>query len=309
MNNNSIKKYQWNVKKNEQNKTLLNFIQCHITFELSGRAIKRCIENGFARINNRVETFSSHKLKSEDVISFYFNEEVITPKKQAIEKERILFEDEVLIIYDKPSGVSSSPTESSNINLLFLMKEYLRDKNHSYAALLHRIDKGTSGIVALTKDARQEKFFLEQFKNHTVRKTYFALVDGAVKKTEGKIESFLGIVKKQKGFEQWSEVPEGKGKIAITHYKVIKNFNNASYLELNPLTGRTHQLRVQLSSMGHAILGDTIYGKKYHNFNLPAPRLMLHASEISILHPITNKILTIKSGIPADFQNFLLKLR
>uniref|UniRef100_UPI003F4B0719 RluA family pseudouridine synthase n=1 Tax=Brachyspira catarrhinii TaxID=2528966 RepID=UPI003F4B0719 len=191
---------------------------------------------------------------------------------------KIIYEDDCFIAIDKEAGI-----EVDNNLIEIIKKEYTYIDN---LYLVHRIDKFTSGIVILARDEATKKYFEESFKDKTINKVYHAIVQGKVEKERGTIDISIGIDKKNPNRRIPLSVKEG-GESAITHYKVLKRLNEHTLLELKPLTGRTHQIRVHLSYIGHPIIGDKIYSKNAGIYKMKGFALI--AKEIHFVHPFTKK--------------------
>ncbi|MEI0486798.1 RluA family pseudouridine synthase [Brachyspira intermedia] len=191
---------------------------------------------------------------------------------------KIIYEDDYFIAIDKEAGI-----EVDNNLIEIIKKEYTYIDN---LYLVHRIDKFTSGIVILARDEATKKYFEESFKDKTINKVYHAIVQGKVEKERGTIDISIGIDKKNPNRRIPLSVKEG-GESAITHYKVLKRLNEHTLLELKPLTGRTHQIRVHLSYIGHPIIGDKIYSKNAGIYKMKGFALI--AKEIHFVHPFTKK--------------------
>lgn len=267
---------------NEKGHTLLEFISLHVSS--SKREIKRQIEHNACTLNGQIERVASTRLVSGDTVDWHPQE--LT--KPSFDPDRILFEDDALMIYNKPPGIACDAN-----GILALLKSYGR------FFLVHRLDKETSGVLILAKNAASEKVLLEAFKERKVEKKYIALVYG-LPKQNGVIENSLGKVGAFQGQTRYGSVAEGKGKRAKTSFSVEKFLKRGALVACYPETGRTHQIRIHLSEMGHPILGDYQYGKHL------APRLMLHAYKVSFQH--RGKKLTITAPIPKDFQTEMLKM-
>ncbi|OEJ15130.1 RNA pseudouridine synthase [Brachyspira hampsonii] len=208
---------------------------------------------------------------------------------------KIIYEDDYFIAIDKEAGIEA---DSNLINII--KKEY----NHIDSLyLVHRIDKFTSGILILARDEKTKKYFEESFKNKTINKVYHAIVQGRVKKDNGTIDVSIGIDKKNPNKRIPLSVKDG-GESAVTHYKVLKILNEHTLLELKPLTGRTHQIRVHLSYIGHPIIGDKIYSKNADIYKMKGFALI--AKEVDFVHPITKK--DIKIDIKYN-KEFLIRLK
>ena len=189
--------------------------------------------------------------------------------------------------YNKPSGITSDDVSISN----FLNSIYGK------SILLHRLDKDTSGVLLFAKTLSSAKEIEGLFKQRLIKKTYHALVEGNPKPS-GKIENYLGKLKTYQGQTLFGEVSKDKGLLAITSWKVEKSYNGVSLLLCSPTTGRTHQIRVHLSEMGHPILGDYQYGRHF-SCDYKAKRMMLHASRIQF------KDFNINAPLPVEFKDWL----
>lgn len=273
---------RWRVSKKEAGTRLLQFLRDKCPEAPSVKAIKRALDGKQCTVNGRIETFSSYTLEENDLVTFNG-----VLEEQEL-KVTILHEDGEILVISKPAGMLT--------DLKSLQKK---------AFLVHRLDKETSGVLILAKTKEAQEKMIELFKTRKVRKTYLAVVDGAVEKEEGKIENFLGKKHSYQGQTIYGSVDEKKGQRAITYWKRLAKSKNASVVMCEPYTGRTHQLRVHLSGMGHPILGDVQYGKRFVCGYKPR-RNLLHA--YSIAFAWKGKELKIVAPIPGDFKEALEKL-
>lgn len=202
----------------------------------------------------------------------------------------IIYEDDYFIAVNKEAGI-----ETDNNFIKMIKKEY-NHINNLY--LVHRIDKFTSGIIIIAKDEDTKEYFEKSFKNKTITKIYHAIVQGDVKKENGKIEMSIGIDKKNPNKRIPLSLKEG-GEKAVTYYRVLKRLNEHTLLELKPITGRTHQIRVHLSYIGHSIIGDKIYSKNADIYNMKGFALI--AKEIKFAHHITKKEININIKYNREF--------
>jgi 23S rRNA pseudouridine1911/1915/1917 synthase len=215
---------------------------------------------------------------------------------------RILFEDEDLIVVDKPSGLPAHPTlDPARDNLFAALGRFLSKREGArdpYIGVHQRLDRDTSGIVLFTKSKRVNAAIGELFSKHGLMKMYQALtVPGSVKR-EWTIKNYLGKVGSRSKQARYGAVSSGGG-FAETAFRVIGSYERGIHLEARPKTGRTHQIRVHLSEYGLPILGDDLYGGAH------ADRLMLHAHRLIFPHPITRDEVSIESPPPEDFQQCL----
>lgn len=219
------------------------------------------------------------------------------------------------MVIEKTAGIVVFPEGKSKTNTLadYLIKEYPELKKAGKPpryGIVHRLDKDTSGILLIAKNNSSLSFLQKQFKERKVIKKYLALVAGIVKKDSGKIETLMGRSpknrKKQRVFLEGEPKSENKRR-AITLYKVIDRFKNCTFLEVEPKTGRKHQIRCHLAWIHHPIIGDKLYGfKNQLNFNLK--RHFLHASYLKITLP-TGEEKEFRSNLPSELKNIIKTLR
>jgi RluA family pseudouridine synthase len=289
-------KNKWRVTDKQAGMRLLQFLREHCPEAPSVKAIKRAIDGKLCSVNNRIQLFSSYLLEENDTV--VLNEAAFSEKKETKTfKIPLLYEDNELLILSKPSGLLSDKKA---------IQSYLPEcKGFS---LVHRLDKETSGVLILAKTPEAKKKMIALFKERSICKLYLALVDGVVVKNEGTIDNYLGKKHSYQGQTIYGSVDEKKGQRAITHWKCLKRGKSASVLCCELHTGRTHQLRVHLSSMGHPILGDVQYGKKFL-CGLKPKRNLLHAYSVAFKHPTMGKSIKIVAPIPTDFKEALDTLK
>ena len=222
----------------------------------------------------------------------------------------VIYEDENIVVLSKPPGVLM---HSDNRNEDETIADYLRvqypevagvgDKPDQRPGIVHRLDKDTSGVVVIARNQETFLHLKDLFKQGKVQKTYRTIVHGTPKEKIGEIDATIslkpGTVKRT--------VHKGKmSKEALTHYKVLESLGDYSYIEVYPKTGRTHQIRVHLASIGHPVVGDSLYGKKKDESG--APRQMLHAWMLEIdVGP--GKVFKFQADLPEDFQQMLKTLK
>lgn len=257
----------------------------NISFDFSQKVIR---EKKVKVNNNKIEP--SYKIKAGDEINIFTSLEKRNEKekiKPPISQEKIkkffsfkIFEDNNILVIDKPSGLAvqgRSLKEPSIDDFIYQINK----QNPKYKLfLVHRIDRDTSGILILAKTREAAAFLSECFKNKTIKKTYLALVCGDIKKVNGQIN--IPLIKKVVNKIEKVYPDLTLGKEAISNYKVVKKYDNYCLVELNPITGRTHQLRVHCKEIGHPIVNDFKYGGKKSKIIPDIERLCLHAYSIAI---------------------------
>ena len=207
---------------------------------------------------------------------------------------KIVYEDDWLIVVDKPSGMLVIPTPRGETRTLTaLLNEELDSRGvEANAHPCHRLDRDTSGLIIYAKGKKAQRLMMDEFKERGVKKTYIAFVHGAVKKDFETIEVPIYSRKKR------------RKEAAITRYKVIERKKDYTVLEVEPVTGRTNQIRIHLKEIGHPLVGEDVYAFR-RDFKLRFKRVALHAKVVEFTHPVTKKRLRFDSPLPADMQNFL----
>ena len=248
------------VDENDENKRLDSFLS-EITPDVSRSKIQSLIKNGGVKLNDEAKK-PSYQLKENDKIEFELpQDEEIKIEPQNIPLE-IVYEDENMLVVNKPSGMLTHPTtierENTLVNaLLFKYGENLSNINGEFRrGILHRLDRNTSGLLMIAKNNKAHEFLANQIKEHTITKKYRAVVKGVVEKDEFEIDSPIGRNPNQPHKMAVRE----DGKPSKTIVKILDRFKDATYLELTLVTGRTHQIRVHMKSINHPVYNDTLYG-------------------------------------------------
>lgn len=292
-----MKILSFTVTPSEEGMTLLSFLRSHCDTAPSVKAIKRAIESKCCLINGKIETFSSHPVKKGDKVSL--DPSSFTQKSASLTLQLgILYEDEVMLICNKPAGMVC---ENRIINAA--LPQYKGELK-----LVHRLDKETSGVLIVAKEEAIVERMIPLFRAQEVRKVYLAIVDKLIKKEKGQIDNYLAKKGAYQGQTIYGVADSKKGQHAKTLWKRLKMGKTATLLLAEPVTGRTHQLRVHFSSMGHPILGDLQYGKTFLSRFKPK-RHLLHAYSIRFQHPINGKEIEAIAPIPLDFQEALKELQ
>lgn len=281
--------------------------------ELSRAQIQRLVKNGKILLNDQ-KTKVSYKLKFQDKI---FVELPPKPEKIKILPENIpldiVYEDEDLLIVNKPRGMVTHPGIShysgTLVNaLLYHLKSLSKIGGEDRPGIVHRLDRDTSGVLLVAKNDHIHRLLSKQMKERKIKKKYYAIVYGNIKNDEEVIQTYIGRhpVHRQKMTTFKKEPDNLKARVAITSYKVVKRFKKYTFLEIHLKTGRTHQIRVHLSHIGHPIVGDSVYGKEKNEFGITGQ--LLHAASIGFLHPRTKKCLEFSADLPADMKDVLKSL-
>ena len=274
---------------------------------ISRTYLQKLIRESKVLVNGRARK-SNYKIEVGDFI------EVEIPKPQKLELKAenipisIIFEDDRLIVVDKPAGIVTHPAPGNYsgtlVNALLYHVEKLSESNDGRPGIVHRLDKNTSGVLIVAKDELAHAFLSKQFNKRATDKHYLAVTEGVVQLDNGIIEHPIGrhVRDRKKMAVRFSE-----GKDAITRYKVLERFEDSTLLEIKPETGRTHQIRVHLAYIGHPVVGDVTYGAKKKN--MPIARHALHASRISFLHPTTRERVEFESPLPKDMEGLIAGLK
>lgn len=209
---------------------------------------------------------------------------------------KIIYEDDSLVVVDKPSGMLVIPTPKKETNTLTdLLNKDLDSRGIEVNAYpCHRIDRETSGIIIYAKGKSMQQLMMDEFKKRSVKKVYIAFVQGAVKKP-------FDIIK-----EPIYNKKKNRLESAVTKYRVLERRGDFSILALEPVTGKTNQIRIHLHHIGHPIVGESVYSFR-KDFKLKFKRTALHAQEIEFTHPATKKHLKFTSAMPADMERFIKK--
>jgi RluA family pseudouridine synthase len=209
---------------------------------------------------------------------------------------KILYEDQYLIVVDKPAGLPVLP-DGWEKEAPYLVK--MLEEEFGRIFIVHRLDKITSGVMVFARDADTHRALNSQFENHEAEKTYHAILEGNPKWDEKTAKHPL---RANVGHKHRTMVDNKNGKPSETRFKVIKRYPESALVEAKPMTGRTHQIRVHAYALGHPLVGDSLYGAQGMHMT---PRPMLHAQSLSFIHPATNERIKFTVPHPADFEDAL----
>lgn len=286
--------------------------------QFSRERLKKLISSGHVRATNGAEVRDPKSAVKKDQS---FTVSVPPPEPaEAIAQDiplTVAFEDEYLIVVDKPAGLVVHPAAGNADGTLVNALLHHCAGNLSgiggvaRPGIVHRIDKGTSGLIIAAKTDKAHVGLAKQFADHSIDRIYNAVVNKIVMDPEGKIEG--NLARSSRNRQKMEVVENGRGKHAITHFRRLQALNDATLVECRLETGRTHQVRVHMAHIGHALLGDPFYGRpsKAHRpilENLDFRRQALHAKRLGFIHPVTSEALAFESELPVDIQLLLRAL-
>lgn len=292
------------IDENDENKRLDSYL-AEITPDLSRSKIQSFIKSGAVKINNTIKK-PSYSLKENDKIEFETPEQKsLTIQPQNIPLD-IVYEDENMLVVNKPSGMLTHPTalerENTLVNaLLYKYGENLSDINGEFRrGILHRLDRNTSGLLMIAKNNNAHEFLANQIKGHTLTKKYRAIVKGVIKENEFEINLPIG----RKPNQPHKMMVREDGKQSLTNIRVLKRFKEHTYIELTLITGRTHQIRVHMSHIKHPVYNDTLYGAGQGK--VKTEEQVLQSFYLSFTKPFGNEIIELKIE-PDEKINKVLK--
>ena len=271
------------------------------TQNVSGRLFRRLYKKKHIYVNGKFLR-KNIKLREGDLISLYMEDEIesIVPEKIHID---IVYEDLDLLILNKQPNIVVHPTKSHQTNTLSNgIADYFLGKDiYKKIRFVNRLDMDTTGLLIVAKNSFAHQQMAIQFEKNTVIKKYLTLVDGVVETSEGIIDSPIG----REGEKSIKKVVTSGGQHAITKFIVKERFKNASLLEVQIFTGRSHQIRVHLESIGHPIIGDSLYNKESPYIK----RQALHSYYLKAMHPRTDKPMEFFADLPNDMKDLILLLK
>ena len=314
------------VEENNLVKRLDSFITQQLS-DISRTRVKNLILNGSVKINNKTDYNPSKKISIKDNIDILIPSPTKTDIQPYNYKINVVFEDKDLILINKPPGLVIHPGAGNKDNTLVnALVNYCKENLSTIGGelrpgIVHRLDKDTSGLIVVAKNDKTHIGLSKQFGDHSIKRKYEALIWGTLRPQNGMIRT--NIVRSNKN-RQLMETSYTKGKLAITKYKTLEVFQSLtvpalSLIECKLETGRTHQIRVHLSSKGNTIVGDKTYRKKNKKFKKidlelnsmlqNINRQFLHAKSLGFIHPSNNKEIYFEVPLPEDLLKLIKKLR
>lgn len=290
------------------------------TFDVSWNRARDWIARGKIYKNDEIVGDTGLAVATGDTIALRLHAPKLDPQ-QTLRREHVVYVDRHLVVVRKPSGLLTVPFEESDRDTLERQVRILLEKNKEWSTgsrresvfVVHRLDKGTSGLLLFARTIYAQATLSEQFRDHSILRRYLAIAHGKVK--SGEYRSHL-VKDRGDGIRGSSEAAlsrhirsHGGGKLAITHVEVLEELRQASLIACQLETGRTNQIRIHLSEAGHPIVGETVYMRGYAGPEIPASRLMLHAAELGFLHPKTGDMMTFEDPWPEEFTSLLQRLR
>ena len=276
--------------------------------EQSRSFFQKLIRDGFVIVNHIIVKVN-YRLKTGDVIEIDIPDAVpteIVPENIPLD---ILYEDDDLLIVNKPKGMVVHPAVGHSTGTLVNAIMYHCQGNLSgingeiRPGIVHRIDKDTTGSLIICKNDEAHRNIAEQIKEHSVTRRYVGVVAGTFSEESGTVEGAIG---RHPNDRKRMTINEKNGKPAVTHYRVIQTLKGASFMEFELETGRTHQIRVHMASISHPLLGDTVYGNSKNPYKLQGQAL--HARTIGFIHPTTGEYIEVSAPIPEYMTELVRKL-
>jgi len=315
------------IPKSRLDHFLMDWLPVALGEPISRTQIRALLFGGAVYVNRHRNKDGMSPVFSGATIEVYYDAEKVRSGPARIQNvrfdtDRIVFEDEWLLIVDKPAGIPTQPTvDPFRTNLYGLIQRFLTErdgkpegKENAYVGLHHRLDRDTSGLVLFTKREDANKGVSDLFLAHRIQKTYQCMVWRAPQAKvyqpgdRFKVENFLGRVNAKNENTRFGEVRSG-GDYALTQFRVIEAFRDMYWLEAQPQTGRTHQIRVHCAEVNLPILGDSMYFPENLAPFIAAPRLLLHAYQLEFNHPMIDQPISVTANLPEEFMQVLGTLR
>ncbi|MCB0348964.1 MAG: RluA family pseudouridine synthase [Bdellovibrionales bacterium] len=313
------KQFNFIVTKNDVGQRMDQYVLTRMNedknFQISRKLVKKLIENGDVFLNRHRAKITTISLALNDQISIKVKPNQLKQKELHVEleleeKKHVLYEDASIIVLNKPAGIPTQGTlDPTRDHLFAAVQRFLKSRNpmrENYVGLHHRLDRDTSGVVLMTKKRSVNKDVGDIFKNHEALKEYMAIChkNPTWTKTRWTTKNYLDRSQTQK---MKMEIVNSGGDLAITSFKIVRDYGDYVLVEAKPKTGRMHQIRVHLSSVGMPIIGDSLYTpiEKDKALSFRTPRCLLHAFRLTFPHPVSKKLLSVEAAVPSDFERVL----
>ncbi len=301
-----MQEYEFVIDDNRLNSRLDVFLTDSLP-DFSRSYLKKLIEDSLVTVNGQ-RTKPNYKLKLGDAIEMTAPDPIpLDVKPEPIDLD-IVYEDEWILVIDKPAGMVVHPAPGNYTGTLVnAVLNHCSDLSGiggvERPGIVHRLDKDTSGIIVVAKNDEALQSLAKQFKDRIVKKQYFALAKGVLRNRSGVIDASIG---RHKVNRKKMAVDIGSGREAVTRYEIIEQFDSFAFLKLFPKTGRTHQIRVHLSYIGNPILGDKLYnGTSSHPLLKSLTRQALHAYKLELKHPHSGDSIQFESPLPEDIASLM----
>lgn len=302
-----MEKFVLNVEETDSGIRLDKWLASKKETDMTRTAVQNLIESGGVLVNGKTVS-KNYKQKSGDVLEVTIPDPVELDAKPEDIPLDIVYEDESLLVVNKPKGMVVHPApgnySGTMVNaLMYHCKGRLSGINGVIRpGIVHRIDKNTSGLLIVAKTDTAHNFLAEQIKEHSFTREYELVAEGRFRETEGTVNAPIG---RNPDDRKKMCVIYTNSKNAVTHYSVIEQFEKYAHLKCRLETGRTHQIRVHMSYIGHPVLGDDVYGKPFKGIDGQC----LHAKKIGFIHPVSHEYMEFDSELPEYFKEILRKVR
>ena len=294
-------KIRIDVENLEKSERIDKYLSSKLDDNFSRAKIQKLIDEELILVNDKVVK-SSYKVSNGDVILITDKEDEMSIKPEKMDID-IIYEDDDVMVINKKSGVVVHPAPGNYsgtlVNgLMYLSKDLSHVNGEFRPGIVHRIDKDTSGLLIVAKNDKAHRILAEELKEKKIKRKYIALVSGVINHDVGEIDAPIG---RDPSDRKKMCVTSVNSKDAITHFRVLERYKNASLIECILETGRTHQIRVHMKYINHPVINDPVYGKNNHGeFGQ-----LLHAKEITFTHPTTKKVMTFFCNVQEEFNKIL----
>jgi 23S rRNA pseudouridine1911/1915/1917 synthase len=295
--------YVWSIQEHEAGQRLDRYLVSMLD-NISRTAVQQLILDGSVLVNGRTSKPGYALRAGEEVqVVQLAPKPRISNTRPAMLPLAIVYEDSDLMVVNKAAGMVVHPAhghaDDTLVNALLAYYPDLQGVEGLRPGIVHRLDKDTSGLIIVAKNAHTQVALIEQMRRHEVIKRYLALVEGVVSLDHGSIDAPIG---RDPRHRQQMAITATASKEARTHFRVLERFHRHTLLLLQLETGRTHQIRVHLKAIGHPVVGDPVYGSDNSSGSPPLKRQFLHAYQLAFTHPSTGNMLELEAPLPSDLE-------